>query len=304
MPPPPSYGLRCDIACENQPTNRGEGSRYNGKDKERPNLELAARSQHAEYKMILNDYAPWKFNEEEEKCFDAFYVRTKRGHDIACLYVKCNANAKYTILYSHPNAVDLGILSGYLLGLGQEIKCDIFGYDYAGYGCSSGKPNEQNIYADAEAAYKALREKYSIPREKIILYGQSIGSVPTIYLASIHSVAGVILHSAFMSAIRMLFPKKIRTMCDPYNNLEKVPKITSPVLVIHGTKDDIVKIIHGERIYKHCKNPLPPLWIHGAGHNDVERYEPFIKRLKQLVSGELDGCGKNGFFQRNQERPQ
>lgn len=46
---------------------------------------------------------------------------------------------------------------------------------FIGYGCSTGKPSEKNLYADIAAALQALKSKYQIPEEQIILYGQSIG---------------------------------------------------------------------------------------------------------------------------------
>lgn len=60
----------------------------------------------------------------------------------------------------------------------------VFSYDYSGYGMSTGKPSEKNLYADVDAAWVALRTKYGISPENVILYGQSIGTVPTVDLAS------------------------------------------------------------------------------------------------------------------------
>ena len=53
-------------------------------------------------------------------------------------------------------------------------------YDYSGYGVSTGKPSEKNIYADIDCAWNTLRNKYGITPERIILDGQSIGTVPTV----------------------------------------------------------------------------------------------------------------------------
>ncbi|KAF3569117.1 hypothetical protein DY000_02016551 [Brassica cretica] len=40
--------------------------------------------------------------------------------------------------------------------------------DLLPYGQSSGKPSEQNTYADIEAAYKCLEENYGAKQENII----------------------------------------------------------------------------------------------------------------------------------------
>ncbi|KAJ4449759.1 hypothetical protein ANN_01163 [Periplaneta americana] len=88
---------------------------------------------------------------------------------------------------------------------------EIIGYDYSGYGVSTGKPSEKNLYADIDAAWHALRTRYGISPENIILYGQSIGTVPTVDLASRYEVGAVILHSPLMSGMRVAFPNTKRT---------------------------------------------------------------------------------------------
>ena len=64
----------------------------------------------------------------------------------------------------------------------------LFGLAFLGYGQSTGKPSEKNLYADIEASWHALRSRYGVSPENIILYGQSIGTVPTVDLASRYEV--------------------------------------------------------------------------------------------------------------------
>lgn len=66
---------------------------------------------------------------------------------------------RYTVLFSHGNAVDLGQMSSFYIGLGTRINCNIFSYDYSGYGVSTGKPSERNLYSDIDAAWQALRTR-------------------------------------------------------------------------------------------------------------------------------------------------
>lgn len=66
---------------------------------------------------------------------------------------------RYTVLFSHGNAVDLGQMCSFYVGLGTRIGCNIFSYDYSGYGISSGRPSEKNLYADIDAAWQALRTR-------------------------------------------------------------------------------------------------------------------------------------------------
>jgi hypothetical protein len=79
------------------------------------------------------------------------------------------------------------------------------------------QPTEYNTYADIEAAYKCLKEKYGVKDEQLILYGQSVGSGPTLDLASrISELRGVVLHSPILSGLRVLYPVKRTYWFDIY----------------------------------------------------------------------------------------
>ncbi|XP_044764855.1 alpha/beta hydrolase domain-containing protein 17B [Coccinella septempunctata] len=236
----------------------------------------------------LTERAEWQYSERDKEKLEGFFTRTERGNKIACLFVRCSPTAKFTILFSHGNAVDLGQMSSFYLGLGSRINCNIFSYDYSGYGISEGKPSEKNLYADIDAAWQALRMRYGISPENIILYGQSIGTVPTVDLASRYDVGAVILHSPLMSGMRVAFPNTKRTwFFDAFPSIDKVSKVMSPTLVIHGTEDEVIDFSHGLTIFEKCPRAVEPLWVEGAGHNDVELYNVYLERLKQFVSVEL-----------------
>ena len=66
-------------------------------------------------------------------------------------------------------------MASFFLVLGARLQCNIISYDYSGYGASQGKASEKNMYADIDATYQSIKQRYHIPESKIILYGQSIG---------------------------------------------------------------------------------------------------------------------------------
>lgn len=70
-------------------------------------------------------------------------------------------------------------------------------------------------------------------------------------------------------------------------SIDKVSKVASPVLVIHGTEDEVIDFSHGLAIYERCPRAVEPLWVEGAGHNDIELYAQYLERLKQFISFEL-----------------
>lgn len=79
------------------------------------------------------------------------------------------------------------------------------------------QPTEYNTYADIDAVYKCLKEKYGVKDEQLIVYGQSVGSGPTIDLASrIPNLRGVVLHSPILSGLRVLYPVKRTYWFDIY----------------------------------------------------------------------------------------
>ena len=70
-------------------------------------------------------------------------------------------------------------------------------------------------------------------------------------------------------------------------SIDKASKITSPVLVIHGTEDEVIDFSHGLAIFERCPRTVEPLWVEGAGHNDVELYTQYLERLRQFITIEL-----------------
>ena len=112
--------------------------------------------------------------------------------------------------------------------------------------------------------YNCLRSDYGIKQEEIILYGQSVGSGPTLHMASrLKRLRGVVLHSAILSGIRVLYPVKMTLWFDIFKvnikhtkdvslwslsvsslclnvlilqNIDKIRHVNSQVLVIHVRK--------------------------------------------------------------------
>ncbi|XP_020105859.1 protein ABHD17B-like [Ananas comosus] len=221
-------------------------------------------------------------------------LRTRRGHEIVAVYVR-NPRATATLLYSHGNAADLGQMFGLFVELSHRLRVNLMGYDYAGYGRSTGKPTEYNTYADIEAAYNCLKEQYGVADEDIILYGQSVGSGPTIDLASrVPNLRAVVLHSPILSGLRVLYPVKRTYWFDIYKNIDKIGLVNCPVLVIHGTSDDVVDCSHGKQLWELSKVKYTPLWLSGGGHCNLELYPDFIRHLKKFISSVAKQAAKNG----------
>ncbi|XP_058186579.1 uncharacterized protein LOC131303639 isoform X1 [Rhododendron vialii] len=214
---------------------------------------------------------------------DVLRLRTRRGTEIVAIHVK-HPKATATLLYSHGNAADLGQMFELFVELSLRLRINLMGYDYSGYGQSTGKPSEYNTYADINAVYQCLKEQYGVKDEQLILYGQSVGSGPTVDLASrVSNLRGVVLHSPILSGLRVLYPVKRTFWFDIFKNSDKIGMVNCPVLVIHGTSDEVVDCSHGKQLWELCKEKYEPLWLSGGGHCNLEIYPEFIRHLKKFV---------------------
>ncbi|KAG6589788.1 protein ABHD17C-like [Cucurbita moschata] len=219
-----------------------------------------------------------------DRNMDVNLLDTKAGNRIVATFWKYPF-ARLTLLYSHGNAADLGQMHELFVQLRAHLRVNIMSYDYSGYGASTGKPSEFNTYCDIEAVYNCLKRDYGIKQEDMILYGQSVGSGPTLHLASrLQRLRGVVLHSAILSGIRVLCPVKMTFWFDIFKNIDKIRLVSCPILVIHGTNDDIVDWSHGKRLWELSKEKYDPLWVKGGGHCNLETFPEYIKHLRRFIN--------------------
>ncbi|KAI9536242.1 Alpha/beta hydrolase domain-containing protein 17C [Dissostichus eleginoides] len=129
--------------------------------------------------LHLTERADWQYSQRELDAVEVFTTRSSRGNRVGCMFVRCAPNSRYTLLFSHGNAVDLGQMCSFYIGLGSRINCNVFSYDYSGYGVSTGKPSEKNLYADIEAAWQVLRNN-TAPCQHSLLPRVYITSPPII----------------------------------------------------------------------------------------------------------------------------
>jgi len=189
--------------------------------------------------------------------------------NLAAVYLP-NPSARYTLLFSHGNAEDIGDDLPLMDDL-RRAGFAVFAYDYRGYGTSEGVSSEKSLYQDVESAYEYVTGTLHIPPEQIIAFGRSLGSAAAIHLAVARPVAGLIVQSPFLSAFRVL--TRVRLLpWDEFDNASQIRRVHCPVLVIHGRADNVVPWWHGERIYQLANEPKRFLWVDHAGHNDVEMF--------------------------------
>lgn len=177
-------------------------------------------------------------------------------------------SAKKTILFSHGNGEHIGQLRT-LIKSWQAMGFSVLSYDYRGYGASEGSPSERGVERDIEAAWHWLVNTEGIAPGDIVIYGRSIGGGPSAWLAARVDCGGLVLESSFTNLL--LVPTRgVRILpFDPFPTIKRLPKIDAPLLIVHGTHDQLIHPFHAERNFQAAAEPKQLLWIEGAGHNDL-----------------------------------
>jgi len=192
-----------------------------------------------------------------------------------------NSTTPITLLYSHANAEDLGCIYPWCKYLSKHLGVNVLAYDYTGYGLAmeEGPATEEQCYADIDAAYAYLRRTLQIPASQIVLYGRSVGTGPSCYLACRTSesskedtIGGLILHAPFLSIYRIIFESGCTLVGDRFPNCDFIAAVEAPILLIHGKKDKVIPIAHSEALFQTIqrKYRAPPLFVDRMGHNNVQ----------------------------------
>ena len=132
-----------------------------------------------------------------------------------------------------------------------------------------------------------MTEVINIPAYNIILYGRSIGSGPSCYLAEKYNIAGLMLHAPLMSICRVVFSSLRWTLpFDKFPNIDRIKNFDCPVYICHGTRDEIVDVCHGRRLWENCVNKeVQPYFVESAGHNNIEKYagKEYLIRVRKFI---------------------
>jgi fermentation-respiration switch protein FrsA (DUF1100 family) len=153
----------------------------------------------------------------------------------------------------------------------SDLGAAVLLLDYRGYGRSNGTPDEAGTYRDADAAYQWLCERGVSPT-RIVPYGESLGGPIAIDLAARRPVGGVILESApssILEVARYHYPWLPVSMflSVRYDGLEKIGRVSAPVLILHSRDDEIVPFAMAEALSGAAPAGTRVVALRG-GHND------------------------------------
>ncbi len=204
--------------------------------------------------------------------YDDVTLSSSDGVTLHGWYIIAAAKPRATVLFLHGNSGNIGncldtVKQFVLLGMNVLV------IDYRGYGGSTGRPSEQGLYDDAEAAWRYLLDTRKADPQEIVVYGQSLGGAVASWLAARHTPGALILEAAFTSLpdgaadhypwLPVRWLSRYR-----FDTLASLKTVRCPVLIVHSVDDEVTAYRHGLRLYDAVSGSKSMLDLHG-GHNSA-----------------------------------
>jgi uncharacterized protein len=179
----------------------------------------------------------------------------------------------FTVLVANGNAgnrADRAPLAAALAAEGFAVLL----FDYRGYGGNPGAPSESGLARDVRAAYRHLVDVAQVPADRLVYYGESIGSAVVTELATEHPPAALVLRSPFvdlpsLGRVHYPFLPTRQLLRDRYPTASHIRRVAVPTAIVYGTADTIVPPEHSRTVAENAGGPVTVTAIEGADHNDA-----------------------------------
>ena len=210
------------------------------------------------------------------------HFKTSDGLILTSLFKKPASKKQRTLVVFHGNAGHIGHRVEKFIPFLDE-GYGLLLVEYRGYGENPGKPTEDGFYKDGVAALEFL-SKQNISKQKTILYGESLGCGLAVKLSTENKYHSTILEAPYTSIADVAsrhywyLPAKWLVL-DRFEILGIIKKIKSPLLIIHGKKDNVINIELGKKVFNFAPEPKENLFIDNASHNNLYEFNIFKKIL-------------------------
>ena len=181
--------------------------------------------------------------------------------------------ARIATLHLHGNGGNITHREMHIRGL-TAAGTALLLIDYRGYGKSGGWPTEKGLYADADAGYDFLVQKGFAPN-RIVVYGESLGTSVAVDLAARRQVAGVVLEAPFTSASDIaarVLPVVGPLVMRSYNTRAKIGGVRAPIFILQGDRDEVIPFEMGQALYAAAPEPKQFWRVAGAHHSDIPEF--------------------------------
>lgn len=203
--------------------------------------------------------------------FENVHLETPDGETLHGWFVPAgDTERNAAVLLFHGNAGNISHRFD-TLRIWHALGYDSFIFDYRGYGESTGSPDEEGTYTDAQTAWNYLVKEKGIPPDRIVLFGRSMGGAIAAQLATRTEPAALIIESSFTSVpdiaadLYPWLPARLLSRFE-YDTRAYAQQAGCPVMVIHSSEDEIIPFEHGHAIHASAATPKYMLTLQGS-HN-------------------------------------
>jgi len=183
-------------------------------------------------------------------------------------------------------------LAAALGGLGLSVLL----FDYRGFGDSDGSPTERGLHEDARAVRRYLAGRSDVRADRLVYFGESLGTAVAVRLAVEHPPAAMILRSPFTSLVdvgRLHYPiLPVRWLLrDRFSAIDAIGSVRSPVLIVAGDRDRIVPLEQSRELFERTPEPRELVVVPGADHNDTALMDgrELIDAVRRFLERYLQG---------------
>lgn len=193
------------------------------------------------------------------------------------------------VIYFHGNAGNLYHRFGDAHRL-YDMNQNVLLVSYRGYASSSGKASEKGIYIDGEATLQYAKDHLGYPESNIILYGRSLGSAVAINTAQNKLLKAIVLVTPLTSGKEMAQAMGLGLFKfiagGSFNSTEKINRLKSRLLIIHGDEDELVPYAMGQKLYNEYNGPKKMITIKGGKHNDLQDVDSnlYWKSIEEFIT--------------------
>jgi fermentation-respiration switch protein FrsA (DUF1100 family) len=152
----------------------------------------------------------------------------------------------------------------------------VLAVEYRGYGGNPGSPSAPGLYADGAAACDWLA-RHGVAPDRVVLYGESLGSAVAVHLAADRRVAALILESPFSRLATIAqhhypFVPVSLLLRDRFDPLSEIGRVTAPILFLQGGRDRVVPPRFGRPLYEAAPEPKELWFTPDGGHVNLARF--------------------------------
>ena len=197
--------------------------------------------------------------------------------------------ADRVVLYCHGNGECVADNHSLMRLLRDELNASVLIFDYRGYGLSQGQPHESGVIADGHAAQQWLANRTERSPEEIVLVGRSLGGGVAVALAAEQGAAALVLQSTFTrltdaAANQFPFLPVHWVMRNRFNSIQRLADYKGPLLISHGSRDEVVPAIHAQRLLEASKSPQKRLIDLGPINHNAPQPKPYYEQLRNFLA--------------------